>query len=120
MTVAADPTRARCTHCGATANLILKHNRHGFLTHAWLPAGWRQLHDRTLCPQCPGEEASMTTPAPCAELEVIANQITQTIFSAPFDLASRFQQEQALTCARKILTSLSPQRCETADSEVAA
>ncbi len=62
----------------------------------------------------------MTTPAPSTELEVIANQITQTIFSAPFDLASRFQQEQALTCARKILTALSPQPCETAAGEVTA
>ena len=120
MTVAADPTRVRCTACGATADLILKHNRQGFLTHAWLPKGWRQIHTQTLCPDCPGEEASVTSPDTSTELEVIAHLITQTIYSMPFDLASRLQQEQALTCARKILTTLSPERCETADSEVAA
>lgn len=119
MTVAADPTRVRCTACGATADLILKHNRHGFLTHAWLPKGWRQIHTQTLCPDCPGEEASMTTPAMSTELEVIAHQITQTIYSMPFDLASRLQQEQALTCARKIQAALQVRNANERHGEAA-
>lgn len=120
MTVAADITRVRCNVCGATRRLILKHNRQGFLTHAWLPKGWREIDHQIFCPVCPGENPTMTVSPASTELELIADQITQTIYSAPFAQASRRQQELALTCARKIISALVPQRAEADDGEVTA
>ena len=62
MTCACDLTTVCCTNCGATGELILKHNRQGFLTHAWLPEGWQQAHDQTLCPNCSAKEAHACPP----------------------------------------------------------
>lgn len=62
----------------------------------------------------------MTTQSAGTELELVADHITQTIFSVPFAQASRHQQDQALTCAGKILTALTSQPCSCATSEVAA
>lgn len=120
MTVVDDLTPARCTGCGASDRLVLKRNRQGFVTHAWLPEGWRQIHDQTLCPDCLGENLTMAVLPASAELELIADQITQTIYSAPFAEASRRQQELTLTCARKIMSALTPPRSEAEASEVAA
>lgn len=120
MTVADDLSHVRCAGCGITGELILKHNRQGCLTHAWLPEGWRQTNTQTLCPDCPGEDALMTAPSNNTELELIADQITQTIFNTAFDQASRRQQELALTCAQKIREVLAMQWSMPAESEVQA
>mgnify|MGYP001327150117 CR=1 FL=1 len=62
----------------------------------------------------------MTVSPASAELELIADQITQTIYAAPFALASRRQQELALTCARKIRESLTPRQKAAACEEASA
>jgi len=119
VTAAEALTRVRCAGCGATGRLILKHNRQGFLTHARLPGGWRQPRALPFCPDCL-EDFDMTVSPASAELELIADQITQTIYAAPFALASRRQQELALTCACKIREALTQSQKATGGEEVPA